>query len=300
MKKVLISCLLIIFFAVNYHAFFGDNIVSFPKISFTSLWKSITFQKGAPQQIASDTVSVPQEVYEQAKDITTKDVLSPINRESLINLINKERKERGFLPLQMVTVLNNSAEAKNNDMVAYQYFAHESPKDNEKNFSYFITRQKYDFVRVSENLAMGDFQNAQEVVDAWMKSPTHRSNILYQHYSETGIAVQQATLFGKKVLLITQHFGIPRSACPPVPGAVISLMRDLEYKADTKRSILDNLKQEIDTQEKTGNFEASNEIIGKYNEVIRAYNQLVLDFQNISTEYTKQINAYDACIQKLN
>ena len=45
-------------------------------------------------------------------------------------------------------------------------------------------------IQGGENLAYG-FDNAEDVVDAWMESPTHRDNILYDEFEKSAISIYE-------------------------------------------------------------------------------------------------------------
>ena len=52
----------------------------------------------------------------------------------------------------------------------------------------------YEYISVGENLAMGNFKNDGDLVEAWMNSPGHRANILSFKYKELGVAVIKANM----------------------------------------------------------------------------------------------------------
>lgn len=224
-----------------------------------------------------------------------------INQENILNIINLERTKRGLLPLKQNISLDNAAIEKNADMFDFQYFSHNSPHNDDKDFSYFIDKQNYHFIRVSENLAMGDFATAQEVVDAWMKSVTHKANIIFPHYTETGISVEYGNMEGKKVVSIVQYFGVPRAVCPTISESIVSLMKSLEKDALDAHESVEDLQSELDLTEKLEKRDTIiSTLIEKYNTSVRTYNQLVKDFRTIKEEYDKQLKSYETCIRKLD
>lgn len=222
-----------------------------------------------------------------------------LNAENILYYTNLERTKRGLKPLKFSAKLTRSATAKNNDMFTYQYFAHESPVDQKKTFAYFIDNESYDFVRASENLAMGDFDTAKNVVDAWMNSPSHRVNILYPDYQNIGVNVRTGNLKGSQVVMIVQHFGIPKNACPSVSESMLRTLQSVEQEALTSKKTAEELEKKIN-QNTNVNDEELDSLIGVYNATIRNYNNLVLQFKKISAEYNEQVKQYDDCISKLN
>ncbi len=129
----------------------------------------------------------------------------PYNSDQVIILINKERVKNNLKPLMVEKLLTNAANNKNRDMIKNNYFSHISPVDGKK-WSDFIKEAKYEYVEAGENLANG-FQKADEMVNAWMNSPTHRANILGEGYTETGVAVQKGKINGADTIFVTQVFG---------------------------------------------------------------------------------------------
>jgi uncharacterized protein YkwD len=74
-------------------------------------------------------------------------------------------------------------------------------------------RTGYHYQHLSENIAMGHFQNDEKAVIAWMQSPGHRKNILSDECSDIGVAVKKGWLKGEEVWVAVQIFG---EQSPPV------------------------------------------------------------------------------------
>ena len=245
------------------------------------------------------TAKEPEESDEIPVNTSASVDRTVLNAENILYFSNLERTKRGLKPLKFSAKLTRSATAKNNDMFANQYFAHESPVDPKKGFAYFIDNESYDFVRVSENLAMGDFDTAKSVVDAWMNSPSHRVNILYTDYQNIGVNVRVGTFNGSQVAMIVQHFGIPKNACPSVSEAMLHTLQSVEQDALTSKKTAEDLEKKIN-QDTNASDEELDSLIGVYNATIRNYNNLVLQFKKISAEYNEQVKEYDDYIKKLN
>ncbi len=241
----------------------------------------------------------PEESDEIPVNTNTSIDRTILNAENILYFSNLERTKRGLKPLKFSAKLTRSATSKNSDMFTNQYFAHESPVDPKKGFAYFIDNESYDFVRVSENLAMGDFDTAKSVVDAWMNSPSHRVNILYADYQNIGVNVRIGNFKGSQVAMIVQHFGIPKNACPSVSEAMLHTLQSVEQDALTSKKTAEDLEKKIN-QNTDASDEELDSLIGVYNATIRNYNNLVLQFKKISAEYNEQVKEYDDCIKKLN
>lgn len=132
---------------------------------------------------------------------------SNISTEQTLQKTNEERRKAGLEDLKINPRLSAAALAKGQDMMNDQYWAHIAP-DGKEPWD-FINEAGYDYQVAGENLAR-DFNNTDEMVAAWMASPTHRANILNPRYDETGIAVIDGELLGYDTALVVQMFGTPQ------------------------------------------------------------------------------------------
>ena len=135
-------------------------------------------------------------------------VLSEITTAGIFRMINVSREADGLEPLSLNPILSEAASTKGADMLARQYFAHDTP-DGKRPWEW-INREQYDYVVAGENLAMG-FITAEAAHQALMQSPTHRKNILNGRYSDIGLAVIEGELNGLHTQLLVQFFGTQRS-----------------------------------------------------------------------------------------
>lgn len=139
---------------------------------------------------------------------------SNVDQKELINLTNQQRVKKGVNPVVENEKLNQAAYQKALNMFEEDYWAHYSPTG--KDPWGFINNAGYKFSYAGENLAR-NFYTSNEVVDAWMNSPSHRDNLLNDKYTEIGIAVVQGTLKGQQTTLVVQEFGRPFDAVAYVP-----------------------------------------------------------------------------------
>ncbi len=133
--------------------------------------------------------------------------LSAIISANMTNLVNQSRTEAGVEPLKENLLLVEFAKQKGEDMIARDYFAHDTPEG--KRPWQWINRGDYDYVYAGENLAM-DFTSAEVVHEAFMKSPSHRRNILNPKYKEIGMAVLNGEMNGHPTTLLVEFFGTQR------------------------------------------------------------------------------------------
>ncbi len=124
------------------------------------------------------------------------------------DLTNQERQAENLPSLKTDPLLMKSAELKAEDMAAYGYFAHTSPEG--KTPWYFLDEVGYKYQYAGENLAI-NFSNTEDVTSAWLKSPTHRANIVKSEYTEMGSAIATGTYEGKEAVFVVQVYGNPRA-----------------------------------------------------------------------------------------
>lgn len=134
---------------------------------------------------------------------------SSITPAEIINLTNQQRNALGLSTLKANDLLSQVAEAKARFMFANNFWAHNSP-DGVTPW-YFFKQFGYQYRFAGENLAR-DFNDANSVVDAWMRSPSHKDNILSGNYNDIGVAVVDGILNGQETTLVVQMFGKPTIA----------------------------------------------------------------------------------------
>lgn len=133
---------------------------------------------------------------------------SDINVNELLSETNNVRKQHGLKPLVLNPELSSAAEKKAAHMFKEDYWAHVSPS-GVKPWD-FILDSGYDYSYAGENLAK-NFDNSDQVVVAWYKSPSHRENLLNDKYDEIGFAVVNGVLEGYETTLVVQMFGKSRT-----------------------------------------------------------------------------------------
>jgi len=142
----------------------------------------------------------------------------------IIQLTNQIRTVRGIPVLSQNAFLDQSAQAKANDMVTNGYFGHDDKHGNR--MAYWIKSTGYDYLRAGENLAKG-FSSVEVVMQAWTNSPTHYANLVNDNYSETGIGIATGIIDGKTTILVVQHFG------QPMPVLAIPTLTAINVLGDT-------------------------------------------------------------------
>lgn len=110
------------------------------------------------------------------------------------SIVNEIRTDAGLNPLSWNGSLENCSSIR--AVESSQLFSHTRP--NGQNWWTVDSR-----IMGGENLAYG-YDNPDEVVQAWMNSPTHAQNILYKDFREVAITVYQT---GDGVTYWAQEFG---------------------------------------------------------------------------------------------
>jgi uncharacterized protein YkwD len=134
----------------------------------------------------------------------------PRIRALIICLHNEERARRGLPVLEQETRLETAAQRHAEDMVAREFFAHETPEGlgpAERALSAGYPAKHYSS---GENLAWGTGLEASpvEIIDGWMQSPGHRENILRNAFTQIGVGVVPA---------------VPEKPEDPLPGATYAV-----------------------------------------------------------------------------
>lgn len=218
-----------------------------------------------------------------------------LTRSGSIEWTNVMRERHGVNRLTENELLNASAQKKLDDMFAQQYFEHDSPQGVKP--ADVVSSVGYEYIMTGENLALGNFADDQDLIQAWMDSPGHRENMLKAGYTEIGIAVGQGIYEGQKTWMAVQHFGKPQSACPAIDSGIKTQIDQKSANADLLQSNLDRLKAELDSKDPDTQEEADryNDKVREYNSKVREYNAVVEEVKRLSNTYNTQVREYNLC-----
>ena len=152
-----------------------------------SMWKiAVKYEIGLSEIIsANPQIKNPDLIY--PGDVLTIPTLDEnvLNFENeVVTLVNNIRVNYGLKPLLINWQLARVARYKSTDMHDNKYFSHTSstygsPFDMIRAFN-------IKFSHAGENIAMG-YTTPKAVVDAWMKSPGHKANILNENFTQIGV-----------------------------------------------------------------------------------------------------------------
>jgi uncharacterized protein YkwD len=111
--------------------------------------------------------------------------------EATLCLINQQRAAAGVPALRVVVALNSAATSHSADMVAHNYFDHNSPSGSTPQsrmtaVGYLRPNTAWS---IGENIAAatGSLATPASIVTMWMNSSGHRANILDPAFRDTGI-----------------------------------------------------------------------------------------------------------------
>ncbi len=171
---------------------------------------------------------------------------------ALLSNTNSQRTSNGLGALTINPKLNSSAQAKANDMVSKDYWAHESPNGDQP--WVFFDTAGYSYQKAGENLAYG-YPSSSETVIGWMNSPSHRANILDTSYTEVGFGFVNSPNFvgtGQQTVVVA-HYAKPIDSPAPAPAPPASVAAAPQPKAlpassEIKQTPPSELAAEVQTE----------------------------------------------------
>ncbi len=284
-KRLLVILLLAGLVAISWWYLYGDRFDVSAQLSLLEQRLEETVLQ------AENRVSAPPPLR-AGSDAPSAHLTEP----GVLSWTNAQRKEHGLSALTTNEALNAAAETKLQDMFAKQYFEHLSPDGIDP--GKLAGQAGYIYVMVGENLALGNFKNDQELVQAWMDSPGHRANILEAKYEEIGIAVGQGTYEGRKTWIAVQEFGRPQAACPKPDETLGAKIMSDKQELDQLKIEAEQLKAEIEDSGKPrsrAEADAHNAEVDRYNALVKQINELVEQIQGEITVYNGGVQAYNLC-----
>ncbi|MFI5275245.1 MAG: CAP domain-containing protein [Candidatus Saccharimonadales bacterium] len=144
---------------------------------------------------------------------------------------NTQRELNDDSSLALNSQLTQAAQTKANDMATRNYWSHNSP-DGRTPWS-FISASGYQFAAAGENLAYG-FNSSNDIMNGWMNSPEHRTNVLNKVFTQIGFGIANApnyqghgpetvvvAMYGEPASLVSTD-NAPVSAPSSMPAVVVS------------------------------------------------------------------------------
>lgn len=274
------------------------NVTNFGSVNLNSLTNLVNIgTTPAPtktQQPIASKGNTGLSKIDPTKTVTTSTTTESgtITASGTVTYTNVERSKNGMPALSRSSKLDASALVKAKDIIARQYFEHVAPDG--KTVSNLAGAQGYVYIKIGENLALGNFKDDADLVTAWMNSPGHRANILDSTYTEIGVGITTGTYQGRTVTVAVQHFGRPRSDCPTVNESLKDQVALGQEGLDTLAASLNALKIEID--QGTAQGQNVNEKIIIYNNGVDKYNSEYAALEAKRLQYNNQVNAFNTCV----
>ena len=275
-----------------------------------------------PEQTKQKTnlANLPGKIFGPQKSNHAKD----LDAKKIIEWTNKYRQDEGLEALKENDLLIEASQSKVDDMFKNQYFDHVSPTGQTP--AQLVSGTGYDYKLTGENLALGDFTDEKDLVDAWMASPGHRANILNNDYTEIGVSSYLNKYENRQTWISVQEFGRPMPKCPLPDKSILTLIEQdknsitklneeiTELSNEYKESI-----EQANAKIEQGNLAATNadkELAQEYwdegtklqqqgenkykqaiskNQEIKVLNDSV---NSLVKKYNNEVNDYNKCIQE--
>lgn len=186
MKKLLIGCAIALFLSIGMPSSVEASSQYHTVVWGDTLWKiAVKYQVGISELININTqLKNPDLIYPGMKIWIPNQSSGRAFELEVVRLVNVERAKYGLKPLTENWELSRVARFKSNDMVERGYFSHTSPTYG----SPFVMMKNFGirYTAAGENIAYGQ-RSAAEVMNGWMNSSGHRSNILNANYTQIGV-----------------------------------------------------------------------------------------------------------------
>ena len=167
-----------------------------------------------------------------ARVFVLPDVLA-VEQKKFLSLTNELRAQQGRFVLMEADKLDLSAQRKADDMAENGYFSHINAAG--KTVSNWVRDSGYSYRVTGENLAMG-FSTARDVVNAWIKSPTHYANLVDADFLEFGAGLQSGEYNGVPTVFVAEHFAAPAKT-EKLPASTASAESEPTIKSNIKSAV---------------------------------------------------------------
>lgn len=217
-----------------------------------------------------------------------------LTRSGILSIVNAERISRNLSTMSLNQSLNESATIKAKDILANQYFAHTAP--NGTTVDDLVEDTGYQYLKVGENLALGEFVSDSDVMKAWMASPGHKANILDAQFDELGVGIQKGVYEGATVYVVVQHFGRPTSDCPSIDKTILATYESVKQKVLDTENELKAIKATVDEGRAGGQL--MNEEAEAFNELNTKYKNYFEELNQIRNTYNLQVQTFNSCLDQ--
>jgi uncharacterized protein YkwD len=303
MKKVLII-LFILITGLTFIYLNQNNLINFYNNEIKNL-KPIEIkinnnlkQLNEPINEIKNEVSLPDPIISKQ----TTEEKTNLTNQGILNWTNFYRQQNGLQNLNLSQKLNDIATLRAKDMFEKQYFSHYSPTGI--GAPQIAADLNYEYIAIGENIALGNFKNDKDLVDAWMSSPGHRANILNSKYTDIGIAVMYGKFKDEKmekeenVWIAVQVFSKPMTCIKPdenLKNEINSLKPEIENLKQQASDMYDYLSKNnvLHSREEVINF---NEKVLNYNNLVKTINEKIEELKVLAAKYNLQVEMFNNCI----
>jgi len=185
----------------NAYQQFNQYLISKGYQPYNLVQKPVSQTKPAPAPAPQPT-PVPDNNPAPQQTNTKDDQLTAsitAQEQQMVDLVNKERINRGLKPLTIDMRLVTAARMKSMDMIENNYFGHQSPVYGSP-FD-LLKSQGITYKTAGENIAGNS--SVTRAHTGLMNSSGHRANILNANYTKIGIGIIKSGPYG---MMITQLF----------------------------------------------------------------------------------------------
>lgn len=224
-----------------------------------------------------------------------------ISSEAIIQAHNKIRQEYNLEELTPNAFLSISAQEKAKEMLRLNCWDHYCPPNTPP--WDFITDANYTYLQAGENLAEG-FYDVDDVMTAWMNSPTHKENIIRGVYKDIGVGIVSGDFQGiQDNIIIVVHFGNSLEDFSnalliqnPQDGAIVStgnvFIEGVTASNDTLQLFLnDEFNKSISANEGLFFTSINIEATGEYNLLVQDLGNTARD--SVNFEVQSSLNSSD-------
>ena len=140
---------------------------------------------------------------------------------ALLSSTNAQRSSNGKSSLKINQQLTTAAQTKADDMIARNYWSHNTP-DGQQPWV-FVSNAGYKYTKAGENLAYG-FATSADTVIGWMNSPTHKANLLDDAFTEVGFGITNGSNYNQSgpETVVVAMYGQPQVLSSATPSTATS------------------------------------------------------------------------------
>lgn len=269
------------------------------------LWyfKSDIFPAPIETQLKNAESAVREKISQISKEISTpgplfgnrKSSTSILTKEGVLMWTNIQRKQNSENPaLKSNTDLDKIAELRLDDMFKKQYFEHVSPTG--ESASDEADNVGYEYISIGENIALGNFDNDEALVQAWMNSPGHRANILNHSYKEIGIAAKKGLYDGDEIWIAVQVFGRPMSDCSEPSVITKAKIEENQKSLEVLKKQASDMYAELMAL-KEQNSAQYNAKADEYNAIVKKVNDKIAETKDLIAKYNSQVTIFNTCLK---